>query len=149
MTFLLLHWRWILIAALAASTALFFTLWRVAVEDLTVFKAQVAIIGQAAEAEKKRIDEANATTLKEIKDAIPKQIADARAGAVKRYIASLPPSSGSCVLPAPTVVPGGVDATGSEQLVTCRSGFIEDAAQDAATIGLVQEWVRKVGLPIK
>jgi hypothetical protein len=148
MTFLLLHWRWILIAALAASTALFFTLWRVAVEDLTVFKAQVAIIGQAAEAEKKRIDEANATTLKEIKDAIPKQIADARAGAVKRYIASLPPSSGSCVLPAPTVVPGGTDAA-SKEPIPCRPGFIEDAAQDAATIGLVQEWVRKTGLPIK
>jgi hypothetical protein len=148
MTFLLLHWRWLLIAGLLASTALFFTLWRDAVEDLTVFKAQVAIIGQAAEAEKKRIDEANATTLKEIKDAIPKQIADARSGAVKRYIASLPPSSGSCVLPALTVVPGGTDAA-SKEPIPCRPGFIEDAAQDAATIGLVQEWVRKTGLPIK
>ena len=148
MTFLLDNWRWILIAALAASTALFFTLWRGAAEDLTVFKAQVAVIGEQAQKDKERIEAANATTLKEIKDAIPKQIADARSGAVKRYIASLPPSSGSCVLPAPTVVPGGTDAA-SKEPIPCRPGFIEDAAQDAATIGLVQEWVRKSGLPVQ
>jgi hypothetical protein len=148
MTFLLDNWRWLLIAALIASNALTFKLWRGAAEDLTVFKAQVAVIGEQAQKDKERIDEANATTLKEIKDAIPKQIADARAGAVKRYIASLPPSAGSCVLPAPTVVPGGTDAA-SKEPIPCRPGFIEDAAQDAATIGLVQEWVRKSGLPVQ
>lgn len=149
MTFLLMNWRWVLLAALIASNALTFKLWRGAVEDLTVFKAQVTAIGQAAEAEKKRVDEANATTLKEIKNAIPKQIAAARSGAVRAYLASLPAHSGGGSLPSPTIVPGGTDATGSEPVATCRPGFIEDAAQDAATIGLVQEWVRKMGLPIK
>jgi hypothetical protein len=148
MTFLLDNWRLILIAALLASNALTFDLWRDAVEDLTVFKARVTIIGEQAQKDKERIEGENATTLKEIKNAIPKQIAAARSGAVRAYLAGLPAHPGSGSLPVATVVPGGTDATGSEP-IPCLPGFIEDAAQDAATIGLVQEWVRKVGLPIK
>jgi len=149
LTFLLANWRWVLLATLIASNALTFRLWRGAVEDLTVFKAQVEVLGQAAEAEKASIEKAQEITLKEIKDAIPKQIAAARSNAVRAYLASLPNNAGSSNLSSTSVLPSGADAAGKEPVPACRPGFIEDAAQDAVTIGLVQDWVRKVGLPVK
>lgn len=113
------------------------------------FKAQVEVLGKAAQAEKQRTETAHAKTTKEIKDAIPKQIAAARSYAVRNYIASLPiTSGGSGVSPAANGA-AGIDAAGKESVAACRPEFIEDAAQDAATLTAWQEWARQVGFPVR
>lgn len=149
MQFLLANWRWVLLATLIASNAITFKLWRGAVEDLAVFKAQVDVIGEQAKKDNDRIEKEHAKVNKEIKDAIPKQIATARSNAVRAYASSLPAHPGSGGVSGTSILSGGTDEPSKEPVVTCRPGFIEDAAQDAATIGLVQDWVRKVGLPVK
>ena len=148
MTFLLANWRIILLAALVASTALFFKLWREEVRAFNTYKIEVAALGKAAEMEKARIESAHAKTTQEIKDAIPKKIATARSNAVANYIASLPPSSGSCGVSGIANSSGGVDGS-REESIPATGAFIQDCAQDAATVGLWQSWARGVGFPVK
>ena len=148
MTFLLANWRIILLAALVASTALFFKLWREEVRAFNTFRIEVAALGKAAEMEKARIEADHAKTTKEIKDAIPKKIATARSNAVATYLASLPAHSGGCGVSSIANGPGGANATGEERMVT-NGAFIQDCAQDAATVGLWQGWARGVGFPVK
>lgn len=150
MRFLLDNWRIILLATLIASNVLTFKLWRGAVEDLTVFKAQVLAIGEQAKKDKERIEAEHAKANKEIKDAIPKQIAAARSNAVRAYLASLPAQPRSNALPGTSIVPGGTDESSEKQVpFGCPESFIEDASEDAAAIVLIQEWVRKVGFPVE
>lgn len=149
MMFLLANWKLILIGLLVAATALCFKLWREEVRAFALLKAQVEVLGKAAAAEKKRIEEAHVKTTKEIKDAIPKQIAAARSHAVRNYIASLPVSPGSGGMSGVADRAGGIDAAGKEPVVACRPGFIEDAAQDAATLSAWQDWARQIGFPVR
>jgi len=148
MTFLFANWRIVLLAFLIASTALFFKLWREEVRAFAMFKAQVEVLGKAAEADKVRIQAEHAKVTKEIQDAIPKKIATARSNAVANYIASLPDNSGSCVLSGVANGSSGVDATGEES-IPASGAFIQDCAQDAATVVLWQSWARGVGFPVK
>jgi uncharacterized protein YbbK (DUF523 family) len=98
--------------------------------------------------EKARIESEHAKVTKEIKDAIPKKIAAARSTAVANYIASLPAHSGSCGVSGAANSSGGTDAAGAES-IPASGTFIQDCAQDAATVGLWQGWARGVGFPVK
>ena len=148
MTFLLANWRWVLIGLLIASTGLFYKLWREDVRAFNAYKIEVAALGKAAEMEKKWIETEHAKVTKEIKDAIPKKIAAARSTAVANYIASLPAHSGSCGVSGAANSSGGTDAAGAES-IPASGTFIQDCAQDAATVGLWQGWARGVGFPVK
>jgi len=149
MTFLLMNWKLVLIAALVASNALTFKLWREEAREYAVFKAGVVVLGQEMEKHAKKVEADNAKTTKEIKDAIPKQIAAARSSAVRNYIASLPVDSSGGDVSCPPNRAGGTDATGKEPVAACRATFIEDCAQDAAAIGLWQDWARRIGFPVR
>ncbi len=149
MIFALTHWKLILIGLLVASTALCFKLWREEARAFALFKAQVEVLGKAAQAEKKRTEEAHAKTTKEIKDAIPKQIAAARRHAVRNYVARLPVHPGGDRVPGAADSSAGIDAAGKEPVVACRPEFIEDAAQDAATLTAWQDWARQIGFPVR
>jgi len=149
MIFLLANWKLVLIGLLLATTALCFKLWRGEVRDFALFKAQVEVLGKAAAAEKQRIEAAHAKTTKEIKDAIPKQIAAARSHAVRNYVARLPVSPGGSGVSAIARGAAGIDAAGKEPVAACRPGFIEDAAQDAATLTAWQDWARQIGFPVR
>ena len=143
MRFLLANWRWVLIAALIASTGMFYKLWREDVRAFNAYKIEVAALGKAAEMEKIRIEADHAKTTKEIKDAIPKQIAAARNSAVAAYRLRYP-GGGDVSCPANSA--SGTDATGKEPVA---SGFIQDSADDAAKIGLWQSWAKGIGFPVK
>lgn len=149
MPFLLTNWKLLLLATLFAASVLFFKLWRSEVADFTAFKIEVAAIGKAAEAVKLRIEAEHAKTTKEIKNAIPKKLAAARSTAVANYIASLPAHSSSGSLPGPSDCPCGTDGTGEKSVLACTERFIEDAGEDAARIGLWQDWARGIGFPLK
>ena len=148
MTFLISNWKLALIGLLILSTGMFYKLWREEVRAFAIFKAQVEVLGKAAQAEKDRIEREHSKTTKEIKDALPKKIAAARSNAVANYLASLPNDPRSCVMPSSSVGSSGANAAGEEHLST-SAGFVQDCAQDAATIGSFQEWVRGIGFPVK
>lgn len=148
MTFLLANWRWVLIGLLIASTALFYKLWREDVRAFNAYKIEVAALGKAAEMEKKWIETEHAKVTKEIKDAIPKKIATARSNAVANYLASLPDNSGSCRVSRVANSASGANGSGEES-IPASGAFIQDCAQDAATVGLWQSWARGVGFPVK
>lgn len=149
MMFAIANWKLILIGLLVATTALCFKLWREEVRAHALFKAQVEVLGKAAATEKKRIEEAHIKTTKEIKDAIPKQIAAARSHAVRNYIARLPVSSGGSGVSGTANSAGGINAARQEPVAACRPEFIEDAAQDAATLTAWQDWARQIGFPVR
>lgn len=149
MTFLLANWKLVLIGLLILSTGFFFKLWREEVRAFAVFKAQVEVLGKAAQVEKERIEREHAKVTKEIKDGIPKKIAHARGAAVANYLARMPVNPCGGDVSGTANGAGGIDAAGKESVVACTSGFIQDSAQDAATIGLWQDWARGVGLPVK
>lgn len=146
---LLTNWKLVLIGLLLASTALFYNLWQGEVKDFAEFKGAIAVLGQEAEKHAKKVEAEHNKVTKEIKDEIPKKIAAARSNAVRNYIASLPVNAGGCTMSTPPNSPKGTDGAGEEPVLACRPGFIEDAAQDAATIGLWQDWARRIGFPIK
>ena len=148
MTFLLSNWKLVLIGLLIIATGLFYKLWREEVRSFAVFKAQVETLGKAAQVEKERIEREHSKITKEIKDAIQKKVAAARTNAVANYIASLPAHSGSCGVSGAANSSGGTDAAGAES-IPASGTFIQDCAQDAATVGLWQGWARGVGFPVK
>lgn len=106
-------------------------------------------LGKAAATEKKRIEDAHIKTTKEIKDAIPKQIAAARSHAVRNYIARLPVSASGSGVSSTAHSAGGINAPRKEPVAACRPEFIEDAAQDAATLTAWQDWARQIGFPVR
>lgn len=146
---LLANWKLVLIGALMAAAALCFKLWRDEARAFAEFKAGIVVLGQEAEKHAKKVAADNAKTTKEIKDAIPKQIAAARGRAVRNYIASLPVSPGGSGVSATAGGAAGINAAGQEPVAACRPEFIEDAAQDAATIAQWQEWARQIGFPVR
>lgn len=112
------------------------------------FVAQTKTLGDAAKAAAKATEESHARTTKEIKNAIPKQIAAARSAAVRNYIASLPVSPGGSGLSASARGTSGIDEPAKEP-IPCRPGFIEDSAEDAAALMAWQAWARGIGFPVK
>ena len=148
MTFLLANWKLVLIGLLILSTGFFFKLWREEVRAFAVFKAQVEVLGKAAQVEKERIEREHQKVTQEIRNEIPKKIAVARGAAVANYIASLPVGSSSCGVSGDADSSGRIDAASAES-IPATGAFIQDCAQDAATVGLWQSWARGVGFPVK
>ena len=146
---LLAYWRIILLAALLTSSALFFHLWRSEVQDFKEYKLQVEALGKAQAERVKAIVKQQEKVTKEIKDAIPKQIKQARSNAVANYIKRMPVSTCSSGVPPVTDVSSGVHAPTEERVLACTPGFIQDSAEDASTIIGIQNWVRRIGLPVK
>ena len=117
------------------------------------FVATVKAQGEAAEKLKAVKEAEHARITKEIRDAIPKQIAAARSGAVAAYRLRHPDTGGGCV-PGTADHPRGVDAAREEPVAAGWSGtaapaFIEDCAQDAAVVNAWQAWARGIGFPVK
>ena len=148
MTFLLANWKLVLIGLLILSTGFFFKLWREEVRAFAVFKAQVEVLGKAAQVEKERVEREHQKVTQEIRNEIPKKIAVARGAAVANYIASLPPHSSCGGVSGAADSSGGTDAASAES-IPASGAFIQDCAQDAATVGLWQSWARGVGFPVK
>jgi hypothetical protein len=148
MTFLLANWKFVLIGLLVFTTGFCYKLWREEVRAFAVFKAQVEVLGKAAQVEKERIEREHEKVTKEIKDAIPKKIAIARGAAVANYIASLPANASCSGVSSTSDSAGGVDGSSAES-IPASGAFIQDCAQDAATVGLWQSWARGMQLPVK
>lgn len=148
---------WIVLSAFAAGAGSAWTVqgWRMgklqAEYDSLVVTTRV--IGEQAKKDKERIEKEHATVTKEIKDAIPKQIAAARSSAVAAYRLRYPDTGGRCV-PNTTDSASGTDAAGKEPVAagwtgTAAPAFVEDCAQDAAMIGWWQGWARAIGFPVQ
>lgn len=105
MTFLLANWKLVLIAALMASTALCFKLWREEARAFTTFKAQVAAIGEQAKKDAARIEAEN-KSLKEKTDANHKRVI----AALRADIARLR-NAGGGGLSTPSPAAGSPDRT--------------------------------------
>lgn len=117
------------------------------------FVATVKAKGEAAEKLKAAKEAEHARITKEIRDAIPKQIAAARSGAVTAYRLRHPNAGGSCV-PSAADSAGRPDAAREEPVAAGWSGtaapaFIEDCAQDATVVNAWQAWARGIGFPIQ
>jgi hypothetical protein len=150
MTFLLANWKLVLLGLLIASTAMFYKLWREEVRAFNAYKIEVAALGKAAEMEKKRIETDHAKVTKEIKNAIPKQIAAARSGAVAAYVSRMQHDASSGSVRRVAGLPEGVHEPSEKPVsVGCDERFVQDSAEDAATIIGIQSWVRGIGFPVK
>lgn len=128
MPFLLANWKLILLAALVASSVLFFKLWRGAVEDLTVFKAQVAAIGEQAKKDKERIEAENKLN-KEKTDANHKRTTAALRADVARLRNA---HGGSVSIPAPSAGSPNVSCFDAAKFADSVRAF------DQGILGLVE-----------
>jgi hypothetical protein len=153
-TFLLANWKYVLIAALTATTLMFYNLWQGTKEDFTTYKTEVRVLGEEAERKAKEIEDHQQKVLEDVSNAwnakLPKVREDAVAAYKRRYpnLGLRLPNAGSSQMPGATNVPQGTNGTGEEQVVV-GSGFIQDSAQDALTIEMVRKWVRENNIPVK
>lgn len=147
MSFLLMNWRWVLLAALIATNALTFKLWQGAVDDLTEFKAQVAALGEQAKKDKER-KEAEDKLLKEKTDANHKRAV----AALRADIARLR-DSGSGGLSAPAPSAGSPERTCFDPAKldsAVRSfgqgvlGIVEDGSQAVIDLDAVKNWAQNL-----
>lgn len=141
---LLANWKLVAIGILSLALALTFKLYRNEVEKYALFRAQVAVLGEQAKAEKKRIETEHAKVTKEIGDAWAKNLDAVRNNAVARYRMRDNPGRG--FMPGLTLRPQEPDGACKEQVA---DGFIADAAEDAAKVGAWQDWARSLNLPVK
>lgn len=154
MTFLLANWKYVLIAALTATTLMFYNLWQGTKEDFATYKTEVRVLGEEAERKAKEIEDHQQKILEGVKNAwnakLPKVREDAVAAYKRRYpnIGLQLPNAGSSQMPGTSSIPQGANGTSEEQVVV-GSGFIRDSAQDALTIEMVRKWVRENNIPVR
>ena len=116
-----------------------------------MFKAEVAVLGKQAEAEKKRVEADHKRIAKEMSDAWAKNLEAARAGAVRNYAARLRRDAGGRAVPGDAAGAKAPDGAGKEQVAACAPDeqFIRDAAEDAARLTEWQLWAGQVGIKTK
>jgi hypothetical protein len=154
MIFLLSNWKYVLIAALAATNLLFYNLWQGSKEDLTTYRTEVRVLGEEAERKAKEIEDHQQKILGGVKNAwnakLPKVREDAVAAYKRRYpnIGLQLPNAGSSQMPGTSCVPEGTNGTSEEQVVV-GTGFIRDSAEDALKIEMIRKWVRENNIPVK
>lgn len=154
MRLLIANWKYVLIAALTATTLMFYNLWQGTKEDFTTYKTEVRVLGEEAERKAKEIEDHQQKVLEDVSNAwnakLPKVREDAVAAYKRRYpnLGLRLPTEGGCVMPRTTGVPQGANGTSEEQVVV-GAGFIQDSAQDALTIEMVRKWVRDNNLPVR
>jgi hypothetical protein len=150
MLWALTNWKLILIGLLSALLALTFKLWRNEAHNFAVFKAEVAVLGKQAEAEKKRIEADHKRIAKEMSDAWAKNLEAARDNAVRNYAARMRRDAGSRAVPGTAAGAQAPDGAGKEQVAACTDEqFIRDAAEDAARLTEWQLWAGQVGIKTK
>ena len=154
MTFLLANWKYVLIAALTATTLMFYNLWQGTKEDFTTYKTEVRVLGEEAERKAKEIEDHQQKILEGVKNAwnakLPKVREDAVAAYKRRYpnIGLQLPNAGSSQMPGTSSIPQGANGTSEEQVVV-GTGFIRDSAEDALKIEMIRKWVRENNIPVK
>lgn len=110
------------------------------------------VLGEAAAADAKRVNELHQQVLKETQNDFNKQLPQVRSGAVAAYRAAHPdrlhgPYPGQGGLPGSA---GGVEENdGTGQKCLLDASFITDAAEDALKIDWWQQWARKNNLPVR
>ena len=151
MSFALLYWRYLVMAALAGTAALFFALWNSSVKEFAEYRAKVAAIGEQQAAETKRINEQHETTLEVVSNAWNDQLPAIRKNAVANYIAAtrggLLPSTDKCALSVNAVRPESLDGSAAECVPP--ESFITNCAEDAGKVMAWQEWARLNDLPVR
>ena len=151
MSFALLYWRYLVMAALAGTAALFFALWNSSVKEFAEYRAKVAAIGEQQAAETKRINEQHETTLEVVSNAWNDQLPAIRKNAVAHYIAAarggLLPSADKCALSVNAVRPESLDGSAAECVPP--ESFITNCAEDAGKVMAWQEWARLNDLPVR
>ena len=154
MRLLIANWKYVLIAALTATTLMFYNLWQGTKEDFTTYKTEVRVLGEEAERKAKEIEDHQQKILEGVKNAwnakLPKVREDAVAAYKRRYpnIGLQLPNAGSSQMPGTSSIPQGANGTSEEQVVV-GSGFIRDSAQDALKIEMIRQWVRENNIPVK
>ena len=151
MSFVVLHWRYIAIAALAGTTALFYALWNSSANGFAEYRARVAAIGEQRAAETKRVNEQHETTLEVVSNAWNDQLPAIRKNAVANYIATsrgglLTPAD-RCALSVNATSPKSPDAPPAECVPPEQ--FISGCAEDAGKVMAWQEWARLNDLPVR
>ena len=154
MRLLIANWKYVLIAALTATTLMFYNLWQGTKEDFATYKTEVRVLGEEAERKAKEIEDHQQKILEGVKNAwnakLPKVREDAVAAYKRRYpnIGLQLPNAGSSQMPGTSYVPQGTNGTSEEQVVV-GTGFIRDSAEDALKIEMVRKWVRENNIPVK
>lgn len=145
MTFLMTNWRLIVEAFIIVLAAMFFGLWQHSSAKL----AQVEAAGEYAEQEKARIERQYERTFKETQDAFAIAIPTIRDNAVAEYRKRYPVRvCSTSQVPVPGAAKGdqGTDGAGKECVAP---EFVKDCAQDAATLGIWQQWAVKNQLRVE
>lgn len=154
MRLLIANWKYVLIAALTATSILFYNLWQGTKEDFATYKTEVRVLGEEAERKAKEIEDHQQKVLEDVSNAwnakLPKVREDAVAAYKRRYpsIGLLLPNAGSSQVPGTSCVPEGTNGTSEEQVVV-GTGFIRDSAEDALKIEMIRKWVRENNIPVR
>lgn len=154
MRLLIANWKYVLIAALTATTLMFYNLWQGTKEDFTTYKTEVRVLGEEAERKAKEIEDHQQKILEGVKNAwnakLPKVREDAVAAYKRRYpnLGLRLPNAGSGEMPGTSSIPQGTNGTSEEQVVV-GTGFIRDSAEDALKIEMIRKWVRENNIPVK
>lgn len=154
MRLLIANWKYVLIAALTATSILFYNLWQGTKEDFATYKTEVRVLGEEAERKAKEIEDHQQKVLEDVSNAwnakLPKVREDAVAAYKRRYpnIGLQLPNAGSSQMPGTPCVPEGTNGTSEEQVVV-GTGFIRDSAEDALKIEMIRKWVRENNIPVK
>lgn len=154
MMLLIANWKYVLIAALTATTLMFYNLWQGSKEDFATYKTEVRVLGEQAERKVKEVEANQQKVLEDVTNEWNKKLPKVREDAVAAYKRRYPnlglrlPTEGGCSLPGTTNVPQGTNGTGEEQVVV-GSGFIQDSAQDALKIEMIRKWVRENNIPVR
>lgn len=137
---------WIIAGILALGVALMAHLYLKERDAFTAFRAEVKTLGEAAEAEKVRIQAAYDENLKKVKEQNENQLPRVRRDAVAAYKLRYPTSScGSVSDPASSQQ---VD-DGTVAKCVPDAAFIEAAAEDALKLDAWQSWAILNQIPVK
>ena len=154
MRLLIANWKYVLIAALTATTLMFYNLWQGTKEDFATYKTEVRVLGEEAERKAKEIEDHQQKVLEAVTSDWNKKLPKVREDAVAAYKRRYPniglrlPNAGSSQVPGTSCIPQRTDGTSEEQLVV-GTGFIRDSAEDALKIEMIRKWVRENNIPVK
>lgn len=154
MRLLIANWKYVLIAALTATTLMFYNLWQGTKEDFTTYKTEVNVLAEQAERKAKEIEDHQQKVLEDVTNEWNKKLPKVREDAVAAYKRRYPnlglrlPNAGSSQMPGTPCIPQGANGTSEEQVVV-GTGFIRDSAEDALKIEMIRNWVHENNLKVR
>lgn len=150
MEWLLMNWKLVAIVILSAALGLMTKLYMSEVRDLAEFKGAIAVLGQEAEKEAKRINDLHAQTLKETNDEWKKQLPGIREGAIDNYMRRFPRGllGNTCEsnVPGSNQAPQGAVGAVGERMAPGETAFVKACAVDAGKLRLLREFATKNNL---